>query len=548
MFGRHDLIKISFVAGTFSLFALCTGGFLTVEARAQEISRGPYVQRTTPTSTIIRWRTTEPTETRLDYGLSPELCHHVLRSSHLTTEHSVELTGLSPQTRYYYAIRTQAKLLAGGDNDHYVVTSPRGGDEPTRIWILGDAGSSGKRDRGEDPTQGGVRDGFLRRYPAEGLHFIMMLGDNAYDVGSDEQYQRGFFEPYRTVLRSKVAWAPQGNHDNTSQAYYQVYSPPTKGESGGVASGSDRFYAFDHGNVHVISLNSEIRDEPFRASMIEWLRRDLRANDKTWTIVFWHHPPYSKGHHDSDNLKDSGGRMAWMRENILPILEDEGVDLVFTGHSHSYERSKFISRHYGAANTFSNQFLAQPGDGRDEAGRAYTKRSLSKVPHGGTVYVVAGSAGYVQSGPLDHPAIALSKATPGSVLLEVDANEARAIMVGSDGTTEDSFTIRKAPERPRTVKNLVATVDGKSCRVVVTWDGASSDLSHSIYRSTTVDARGVAIGRVKGGGAKFVDRDARSSTGSLWYSVRAMNAHGHGPWGGAAVVANLPKGCSGPKS
>jgi len=69
--------------------------------------------------------------------------------------------------------------------------------------------------------------------------------------------------------------------------------------------------------------------------MANWLRADLDANTNQWLIAFWHHPPYSKGSHDSDDEIE----LIEMRQNIVPILEAHGVDLVVCGHSHNYERS-----------------------------------------------------------------------------------------------------------------------------------------------------------------------------------------------------------------
>jgi hypothetical protein len=422
--------------------ALWIGG-----ASAQEISRGPYLQQGAPTSMVVRWRTNTPTETLLEYRTFSNSVAGAFKSSVLTTEHEAKLTGLAPHTRYYYQIKTHAKVLAGGDPEHSFVTSPVGAEESIRIWLLGDAGSSGRLPRGEDPLQAAVRDAFLRQHPVADFDFIMMLGDNAYETGTDEEYQRGFFEPYRSVLRSKVVWPTQGNHDHTAKAYYPVFTLPTRGESGGVPSGVERFYSFEYGNAHFISLNSEIADPSLRESMMTWLRKDLAANKKPWTIVFWHHPPYSKGHHDSDDLKDSGGRMAWMRERIVPILDQAGVDLVFTGHSHSYERSKFIARYYGVANEFSESNVVQQGSDDDEKGTVYTKELTAKSPYSGTVYVCAGNAGKLEPGPLDHPAMAVSQERSGSVLLSINANEAHAAMIGADGKTEDSFTIRKGAGR-----------------------------------------------------------------------------------------------------
>jgi len=435
------------VLGTVSRSVVCALALWIGGASAQEISRGPYLQQGAPTSMVIRWRTNTPTETLLEYRRSSDSVAGVFKSSILTTEHEARLTGLAPHTRYTYQIKTQAKVLVDGDPEHSFVTSPLGTAEPIGIWLLGDAGSSGRLPKGEDPLQVAVRDAFLKQHPASDFDFIVMLGDNAYETGSDEEYQRGFFDPYRSVLTSKVVWPTQGNHDHTAKAYYPVFTLPTKGESGGVPSGVERFYSFEYGNAHFISLNSEIADTSLRDSMITWLRKDLAANNKPWTIVFWHHPPYSKGHHDSDDLKDSGGRMAWMREKVVPILDEAGVDLVFTGHSHSYERSKFIGRYYGVASEFSESNVVQQGSGDEGKGTVYTKESTTKSPYSGTVYVCAGNAGKLEPGPLDHPAMAVSLQKAGSVFLSINGNEAQVSMIGADGKTEDSFTIQKGAGR-----------------------------------------------------------------------------------------------------
>lgn len=547
MNARGYTYRLCAAIGSLSCLALCSLTFWIGDASAQEISRGPYLQSGAPTSMVIRWRTTEPAETRLEYRASHDSRKILSHASALTTDHEVKLTGLAPQTRYYYTIRARSKVLAGDDTEHFFVTSPNGGDEPTRVWLLGDAGISGRLQAGEELSQASVRDAFLKAHPEKDFDVVAMLGDNAYDVGSDEQYQRGFFGPYRSILRSKVVWPTQGNHDHSSQAYYRVYSLPTRGESGGVPSGTERYYSFNYGNAHFISLNSEIREPAFRSAMIRWLRHDLAANTKPWTIAFWHHPPYSKGHHDSDDLKDSGGRMAWMRETIVPILDEAGVDIVFTGHSHSYERSKLISRYYSTASEFAEKFVVERGNGRGATEGAYSKRSLSKMPYSGTVFVTAGSAGTIEHGPLIHPAMVVSEATLGSVFLVIDGNEAIATMVGADGETKDSFTIRKEPDRPRAVTDISATFDAKACAVTLAWRAGPPELAYVVYRSSNPYGRGEEVGRVGGGLSRFVDKRANAVGGSVWYSVRATNARGVGPWGMAVPVSTLSPVCSSPK-
>ena len=81
--------------------------------------------------------------------------------------------------------------------------------------------------------------------------------------------------------------------------------------------------------------------------MLTWRENDLAETTQKWIIAYWHHPPYTKGSHNSD----SESRLVDMRENALPILESSGVDLVLSGHSHSYERSYQLHGHYGTSGT-----------------------------------------------------------------------------------------------------------------------------------------------------------------------------------------------------
>ena len=177
-----------------------------------------------------------------------------------------------------------------------------------------------------------------------------MLGDNAYTEGTDAQYQTAVFDTYSDMLRKSVLWPAFGNHDALSASsvtqsgpYYDIFSLPTTGQAGGVASGTEAYFSFDYATIHFVVLNSEDTLSYDPAAMIDWLSRDLAASNQPWTIALWHRPPYSKGSHDSD----TEGNMVWMRANIVPMLEEEGVDLVLAGHSHAYERSFLLDGHYG---------------------------------------------------------------------------------------------------------------------------------------------------------------------------------------------------------
>ena len=122
------------------------------------------------------------------------------------------------------------------------------------------------------------------------------------------------------------------------------------GESGGVASGTEHYYSYDFANIHFICLDSMTAGRTTNNAMYLWLTNDLANVTATWTIAYWHHPPYTKGSHDSDYETD----LIEMRQVFLPVLEQGGVDLVLAGHSHCYERSYLLDQHYGNSSTFNN--------------------------------------------------------------------------------------------------------------------------------------------------------------------------------------------------
>ena len=214
---------------------------------------------------------------------------------------------------------------------------------------------------------------------------------------------------------------------------------------GGVPSGTEAYYSFDFGNIHFICLNSYDVDRAPGSTMLTWLEHDLMNTVQDWTVAFWHHPPYSKGSHDSD----SEGRMSDMRENALPILEDWGVDLVLSGHSHSYERSYLLDSHYETSNTLTEAMVADSGDGRIDGNGSYNKPTAGPATHEGAVYVVAGSSGKAGPGPLDHPAMYRSVQVLGSLVLDIEGDRLEAKFIDDQGTLRDYFTIAKgAAGRP----------------------------------------------------------------------------------------------------
>ena len=423
------------------VIGLCELAF-AASANAQVVTRGPYLQMGTPNSVIIRWRTNIPTDSRVTYGPSLGNLTGLINESTTTTEHELRLTGLSPQTTYYYAVGTSSQNLAGDDADHFFVTSAAPGSaSPTRIWVLGDSGTA-------DTNAAAVRNAYFGFNGNAYTQALLMLGDNAYSDGTDSEYQAAVFDMYPSLLRQTVLWPTLGNHDGQSASsdtqtgtYYDIFSMPKLAEAGGLASGTEAFYSFDIANIHFICLDSYDTDTNPDGPMLTWLQNDLAATTQRWIIAFWHHPPYSKGSNDSDIR----GLQVAMRENALPILESYGVDLVLSGHSHSYERSFQLNGHYEKSNTFDpDTMIVDNGDGRADGDGEYFKNSTE-----GAVYIVAGSSGHVTNGkPLNHPAMFLSLEQLGSLVLDVEANRLDVSFINDSGSISDYLTILKGNNAP----------------------------------------------------------------------------------------------------
>src|SRR5439155_16088779 len=264
--------------------------------------------------------------------------------------------------------------------------------------------------------------------------------------------------------------------------YYDIFSLPKQGEAGGLASGTEAYYSFDYGNIHFICLDSFGSDRSANGPMMTWLQSDLAATLLQWIVAFWHHPPYSKGSHDSDTQIP----LIEMRENALPILESGGVDLVLTGHSHSYERSFLLDGHYGTSGTLTESMKKDPGDGRESGTGAYEKPTLGPASHEGAVYAVAGSSGQVGRGSLNHPAMFISLSSLGSLVLDISGNRLDARFIDSTGITLDHFTVLKGTSgtAPQAPSNLTATAVSSN-QIDLGWtDNADNENRFKIERST----------------------------------------------------------------
>ena len=445
------------------------------------LTRGPYLQLPTTNGITVRWRTDEPADSRVRFGLAPNALQSEVVDGDEVTEHQVRLPGLLPNRRYYYAVGTTHATLASGD-DYTFVTAPMAA-KPTRVWAMGDCGTATSQARA-------VFEQYRNLNVLEGrdTDVWLMLGDNAYGVGADSEYQTAVFEQYPELLRRTAVWSTLGNHEtysidpNGEHAYFNMFTWPKAGEIGGEPSGTEHYYSFNYGNIHLVCLDSEESPRTEGGSMLTWLEEDLAGNHQDWLIVFWHSPPYTKGSHDSDNLFDNFGNMTQMRENIVPLLEAYGADLVLCGHSHNYERSFLMNGHYGFSQTLQPSMVLDAGSGRPEETGAYLKTGTGPAPNQGTLYIVAGSSGFATFQTGRHPIMHSALLRMGSLVLDIDGQRLDGRFLRETGAVDDWFTVLKGASAPE-LRMSAQMVQGQ---VTVSWK-SSAGRTYVVERSWALD-------------------------------------------------------------
>lgn len=470
------------LAAAFSLSPLAgpraselSNGGLHHDGRTNGFARAPYLQMATPSSVVIVWRTEGESEPVVRYGRSLEALDQqvpvntIVTRVALTTnkadlkvieekrpeilrlpklhsapmglfQYEARITGLNPSSRYYYAIYDGKRRLTEPDATYHFNTHPPVGEaRATRIWVVGDSGT------GREP-QHNVHTSTIDWLKQDGrpMDLYLHLGDMAYQRGRDVEFQTRFFEMYEPTLRNVVCWPTMGNHEGgTSKGtngvgpYYDAYVCPTRGEAGGVPTGTEAYYSFDYGRIHFICLDSHDLDRKPTGLMARWLKLDMERTKADWVVAFFHHPPYTKGTHDSDREK----QLIEMRQHIMPILESGGVDLVLTGHSHIYERSMLVDGAY-ATPTVAEGVVLDDSEGDPRSGEPYRK-SAGLTPNSGNIQIVAGHGGTTIGRKGTIPLMRKTIVEHGSVLIDVDGDTMRGTMINKFGEVRDVFGLVK---------------------------------------------------------------------------------------------------------
>jgi len=325
-------IRLPILIGAILVLA-CLGFFASRRRTPTTLVLGPMVQFPEPTTLVINWQVDPPavgTGVTLRPAAHDASAHHV-GAADVAIGRQAQITGLKPGAAYEYEIHRAGWFgtrhrLAGP----FPVRIPPPRDTPFRFVVFGDSGSGSN-------SQLALGKLIASTQPDVAIH----VGDLIYPAGALADYRYKFFEPYAELLRGAAFLPVLGNHDVASDngaPLLDVFQLPRNGPEG---IEPERCFWFDYGAARFVGIDSNNPDVQKRgvidtvtleSVVAPWARRVLDDCDATWKFAYFHHPYYTGSTHPAE-----GG--AYLKRALAPIFESTGVDVVFCGHNHLYERT-----------------------------------------------------------------------------------------------------------------------------------------------------------------------------------------------------------------
>lgn len=297
------------------LLALGSSGITAQETGKELLSRAPYIQNTTTQSVSIVWKTIEPAQTYLQYKIETQKEKDIdfadakrIQIPRLTKHHEVHLNGLKASSKYNYRVNVGGQTAFEGV---FQVNKEAGVDYEFLIW--GDSGSGGKDQKilAAQMTQHSEPD------------FILHTGDLIYPWGQPEGFNPFFFNVYRDLLSRIPFYGSIGDHEKLTDGglpWFDAFILPNNGPEG---LDLDSCYYIDYANARIAIIDSMIPTAEMEEKVVPWLKDIMNNSDAAWKFVTMHWPFYS-----SSKIRDVLGT----------VFVDVGVDVVFAGHDHFYER------------------------------------------------------------------------------------------------------------------------------------------------------------------------------------------------------------------
>ncbi|TET32469.1 MAG: hypothetical protein E3J72_19595 [Planctomycetota bacterium] len=220
------------------------------------------------------------------------------------------LSGLETASNYQYTVRSGA--LTAGPFSFRTAPPPGAG---FRMVVYGDT-------RNAPASHLKVIKGIIASKP----EFVIHTGDYLNHGDDTRAWNRDFFEPAAELIKSTPVFPAHGNHEEYAKEYFGYFSTPPGGRPLCDSGTAAQWYTFKWGCARIIVLDScdDTHDEQW-----DFFREAAAKKDYSWLFVAMHHPPYSSGNYRAQLAK---------YEKLVPMFEEAGVDMLFCGHDHNYER------------------------------------------------------------------------------------------------------------------------------------------------------------------------------------------------------------------
>lgn len=314
------------------------------QANSQVSDRYNFLQKQTDTSILVAWRTSSAGIGTLEWGIDSTNLSNVISNPVSTSKHAYELTGLTPDTKYFYRTSTNQGFIS--EIDHFYTAKSENSSGFTFLHY-GDCGYNNT-----------IQNTIGSLMYNEQCDFGVVTGD--VDQGLGNNYDGVYFNVYKDILKNYCHFTAIGNHDtyyDNANTYLDAFYLPTNNPQS-----SERYYSFIWGNAKFICLDSNI---PYTTGtdQYNWLVDELMCRDQQWLFVFFHHPPWTNAWSADYFLPFSEyflyqGNVD-MRTELVPLFEQYDVDFVLNGHSHCYQRGELNGVKYvisGAAGASTLDF------------------------------------------------------------------------------------------------------------------------------------------------------------------------------------------------
>ena len=310
-------------AARVGAFLVLLGARLTGGESAPALIAGPYLTGLGPDRVTVSWETNRPMPGRVEYYVDPAN-EQSADAGPAARLHHVTLTGLPPATVCAYRVH-----FGEEHSPFYRFTTAPGAPAAFRFAAYGDSRTYPKRHLA-------VAQAIEAHRPA----FVVHTGDLVTDGMSAKQWPKEFFEPARELLGGSPIVPTMGTHERNAPAYFRYFRSLSaepwlawvSGEAPAFWRSAPAWLTWTYGEAEFFVINSYASVEP-DSPQRRWLAEALAASRARWKIALFHEPLYSSGRH---------GGSEKLRQALLPLFFQHGLDLVLVGHDHTYERTVAI--------------------------------------------------------------------------------------------------------------------------------------------------------------------------------------------------------------